>query len=59
MASGDENLSVDEKVQRSAARSLANTAFLSASGVALAGWASLGLFNAETEVIRCIINRLR
>ena len=47
MASGDENLSVDERVQRSAARSLANLSLLSVSGVALAGWASLGLFTLE------------
>lgn len=47
MASGDENLSVDEKVQRSVARSLANVSLLSASAVALAGWAWLGLFTLE------------
>ncbi len=47
MASGDENLSVEEKVQRSLTRSLGNGALLLVSVVVLVGWAWRGLFTLE------------
>jgi membrane protease subunit HflK len=47
MASGDENLSVEEKVQRTVRRSLANRSLLLVSVAGLAAWGWLGLFTLE------------
>jgi membrane protease subunit HflK len=47
MASNEEKLSADEKVQRSVSRTLGNAVFLLVLVVLLGGWASLGFFTLQ------------
>jgi membrane protease subunit HflK len=47
MASDEENLSADEKVRRSVARTLGNAVFLLAALALLGGWAALGFYTLQ------------
>ena len=47
MASDEENLSADEKVQRSVSRSLGNAVFLLVVVALLGGWSALGFFTLQ------------